>query len=69
MSRKKIGMSTELYILFKLDKMFGKVLTLEQGLEIMGRVITTREVLDEEDAEYDFDNLIYDTADFLINEA
>ena len=62
-------MSTELTILFKLEKMFGKVLTLEQGLEIMGRVITTQEVLDEEDAEYDFDILVYDTADFLLNEA
>ena len=62
-------MSTELTILFKLEKMFGKVLTLEQGLEIMGRVLTTQEVLDEEDAEYDFDILVYDTADFLLNEA
>ena len=62
-------MSTELTILFKLENMFGKVLTLEQGLEIMGRVITTQEVLDDEDAEYDFDQLIYDTADFLLNEA
>ena len=62
-------MSIELTILFKLEKMFGKVLTLEQGLEIMGRVLTTQEVLDEEDAEYDFDILVYDTADFLLNEA
>lgn len=61
-------MSTELTILFKLEKMFGKVLTLEQGLEIMGRVITTQDVLDEEQAKYDFDTLIYDTADFLLNE-
>lgn len=58
----------ELTILFKLEKMFGKVLTLEQGLEIMGRVITTQDVLDEEQAKYDFDTLIYDTADFLLNE-
>jgi hypothetical protein len=61
-------MSIELEILFKLEKMFGKVLTLEQGLEVMGRVVTTQEVLDEEGTEYDFDALIYDTADFLLNE-
>jgi hypothetical protein len=61
-------MSIELEILFKLEKMFGKVLTLEQGLEVMGRVVITQEVLDEEGAEYNFDTLIYDTADFLLNE-
>jgi hypothetical protein len=48
--------------------MFGKVLTLEQGLEVMGRVVITQEVLDEEGTEYNFDALIYDTADFLLNE-
>jgi len=61
-------MSTELIILFKLDKMLGKVLTLEQALEIVRRVLTTQDVLDEEEVKYDFDRLVYDTADFLLNE-
>ena len=59
---------TELQILFQMELRFGKVLTLEQALEAMGRIITTREALEDEDGDYNEMELIGEIVDEVINE-
>jgi hypothetical protein len=59
---------TEVQILFLLEKLYGKVMTLEQALEAMGRVVSTVDVLDDEGHEYDIVELINQTGDEVINE-
>ena len=59
---------TELQILFQMELRFGKVLTLEQALEAMGRIVTTGEALEDEGKEYNEMELIGEIVDEVINE-
>jgi hypothetical protein len=59
---------TEVQILFQLEKLYGKVMTLEQALEAMGRVVATTDVLEDEEHEYDIIDLVNQTGDEVINE-
>jgi hypothetical protein len=61
-------MTKEIQILFQLEKLYGKVMTLEQALEAMGRVIATTDVLDDEEHEYDLMELINQIGDEVLNE-
>jgi|TARA_R110000822_G_C15003575_1_gene461090 hypothetical protein len=58
----------ELQILFQLEKAYGKVMTLEQALEAMGRVIFTVEELTQEGHSFSEEELILEIGDLLINE-
>ena len=57
---------TELQILFTINEMTGKSITLNQALEVMGRVVFTEEVLEEEENEFDMDMLIRDLIDEVV---
>ena len=57
---------TELQILFRINEMTGKSITLNQALEVMGRVVFTEEVLEEEGNEFDMDQLIRDIIDEVV---
>ena len=57
---------TELQILFRVNEMTGKSITLNQALEVMGRVVFTEEVLEEEGNEFDMDELIRDIIDEVV---
>ena len=57
---------TELQILFRTNEMTGKSITLTQALEVMGRVVFTEEVLEEEGNEFDMDQLIRDIIDEVV---
>jgi len=59
---------TEIQILFQLEKFYGKVMTLEQALEAMGRITFTMETLDEEEHKYDETQLILEIADEVMDE-
>jgi hypothetical protein len=59
---------TEIQILFQLKRFYGKVMTLEQALEAMGRIIFTMETLNEEEHEYDKTQLILDIGDAIMDE-
>tara|TARA_R110000868_G_C10353077_1_gene716507 strand:- start:292 stop:477 length:186 start_codon:yes stop_codon:yes gene_type:complete len=59
---------TELQILFQLEKAYGKVMTLEQALEAMGRVVFTVEALTQEGHSFNEGELILEIGDFLLNE-
>ena len=61
-------MTKEIQILFQLEKLYGKVMTLEQALEAMGRVVSVVDVLNDEGHEYDIVELINQTGDEVINE-
>ena len=61
-------MTKEIQILFQLEKLYGKVMTLEQALEAMGRVVTIIDVLEDEEHEYDLMELINQTGDEVLNE-
>ncbi len=61
-------MTKEIQILFQLEKLYGKVMTLEQALEAMGRVVTTTDVLEDEEHEYDLMELINQIGDEVLNE-
>ena len=61
-------MTKEIQILFQLEKLYGKVMTLEQALEAMGRVISVADVLEDEEHEYDLMELINQTGDEVLNE-
>ncbi len=57
---------TELQILFRINEMTGKSITLNQSLEVMGRVFFTVEALEEEGYEFDMDQLIRDVIDEVV---
>ena len=57
---------TELQILFRTNELTGKSITLNQALEVMGRVVFTEEVLEEEGNEFDMDELIRDIIDEVV---
>ena len=57
---------TELQILFRTNEMTGKSITLTQALEVMGRVVFTEEVLEEEGNEFDMYELIRDIIDEVV---
>ena len=61
-------MTKEIQILFQLEKLYGKVMTLEQALEAMGRVVTTTDVLEDEEQEYDLMELINQIGDEVLNQ-
>ena len=59
---------TEIQILFQLEKLYGKVMTLEQALEAMGRVVCIIDVVEDEGLKYDIVDLINQIGDDLLNE-
>jgi hypothetical protein len=59
---------TEIQILFQLERFYGKVMTLEQALEAMGRITFTMETFDEEEHEYDKIQLILSIGDEIMDE-
>lgn len=61
-------MTKEIQILFQLEKLYGKVMTLEQALEAMGRVVAITDVLEDEEHEYDLMELINQIGDEVLNE-
>ena len=61
-------MTKEIQILFQLERLYGKVMTLSQALEAMGRVVATTDVLEDEEHEYDLMELIIQIGDEVLNE-
>ena len=61
-------MTKEIQILFQLEKLYGKVMPLEQALEAMGRVVSVVDVLEDEEHEYDLMELINQIGDEVLNE-
>jgi len=60
---------TELQILFTINEMKGKSITLDQALEVMGRVVFTIETLEDEGNEIDLeDEFIRDMIDIALSE-
>jgi len=57
---------TEIQILFRINKITGKSITLDQALEVMPRVTYTVGVLEEEGHEFDIDQLIRDIIDEVV---
>jgi hypothetical protein len=55
---------TELQILFRINEMTGKSITLNQSIEVMGRVVFAAELLELEEHEFNINQLIGD----MINE-
>jgi hypothetical protein len=59
---------TELQILFTINEMTGKSITLNQALEVMGRVVFTMETLEDEGNEIDLeDEFISDMIDIALS--
>ncbi len=59
---------TELQILFKINEIKGKSITLDQALEVMGRVVFTIETLEDEGNEIDLeDEFIRDMIDIALS--
>jgi hypothetical protein len=59
---------TELQILFTINEMTGKSITLDQALEVMGRVVFTMETLEDEGNEIDLeDEFISDMIDIALS--
>ena len=59
---------TELQILFTLNQMKAKSITLDQALEVMGRVVFTMETLEDEGNEIDLeDQFIRDMIDIALS--
>jgi hypothetical protein len=58
---------TEIQILFQLKRFYGKVMTLEQALEAMGRITFTMETF-ENKADYDKIQLILSIGDEIMDE-
>jgi hypothetical protein len=59
---------TELQILFTINEMKGKSITLDQALEVMGRVVFTMETLEDEGNEIDLeDEFISDMIDIALS--
>ena len=59
---------TELQILFTINEMKGKSITLDQALEVMGRVVFTIETLEDEGNEIDLeDEFISDMIDIALS--
>ena len=54
---------SELQVLFKTNEIVGKSITLNQALEVMGRVVFTAETLEEEGHEFNMDQLIKEVID------
>ena len=60
---------TELQILFTINEMKGKSITLDQALEVMGRVVFTMETLEDEGNGVDReDEFIRDMIDIALSE-
>ena len=60
---------TELQILFTINEMKGKSITLDQALEVMGRVVFTIETLEDKGNEIDLgDEFIRDMIDIALSE-
>ena len=59
---------TELQILFTINEMKGKSITLDQALEVMGRVVFTIETLEDKGNEIDLeDEFIRDMIDISLS--
>jgi hypothetical protein len=58
---------TEIQILFQLKRFYGKVMTLEQALEAMGRIIFTMETFADK-GDYDKIQLILSIGDEIMDE-
>jgi len=58
---------TEIQILFQLKRFYGKVMTLEQALEAMGRITSTMETFADK-GDYDKIQLILNIGDEIMDE-
>jgi hypothetical protein len=58
----------EMEIMITLDKFYGKIMTLEQGIEAVGRIVFTAETLEEEGNKFDMNELIREIGDQVLNE-
>ena len=59
---------TELQILFRINEMRGKSITLNQSIEVMGRVVFLAEVLESEASEFNMNRLIDDMIDEVMSD-
>jgi len=59
---------TELQILFRINEMRGKSITLNQSIEVMGRVVFLAEVLESEASEFNMNQLIDDMIDDVMSD-
>ena len=59
---------TELQILFRINEMRGKSITLNQSIEVMGRVVFIAEVLESEASEFNMNRLIDDMIDEVMSD-
>jgi hypothetical protein len=59
---------TELQILFRINEMTGKSITLNQSIEVMGRVVFAAEVLESEEHEFNMNQLIGDMIDEVMSD-
>lgn len=59
---------TELQILFRINEMRGKSITLNQSIEVMGRVVFLAEVLESEASEFNMNQLIDDMIDEVMSD-
>ena len=59
---------TELRILFRINEMRGKSITLNQSIEVMGRVVFLAEALESEASEFNMNRLIDDMIDEVMSD-
>ena len=59
---------TELQILFRINEMRGKSITLNQSIEVMGRVVFLAEVLESEASKFNMNQLIDDMTDDVMSD-
>ena len=59
---------TELQILFRINEMRGKSITLNQSIEVMGRVVFLAEVLESEASKFNMNQLIDDMIDDVMSD-
>ena len=59
---------TDLQILFRINEMRGKSITLNQSIEVMGRVVFLAEVLESEASKFNMNQLIDDMTDDVMSD-
>ena len=59
---------TELQILFRINEMRGNSITLNQSIEVMGRVVFLAEVLESEASKFNMNQLIDDMTDDVMSD-
>ena len=59
---------TELQILFRINEMRGNSITINQSIEVMGRVVFLAEVLESEASKFNMNQLIDDMTDDVMSD-